>query len=67
MVRMRTESHLSCLNPLTEKEPGKLAIGHINIRSLGKHAVDLQNDNAIQKLDILCVSETPCHLYMTEY
>ncbi|XP_062618879.1 uncharacterized protein LOC134280486 [Saccostrea cucullata] len=67
MHRMRRESQLSCSMAMTEKKQEELSIGHINIRTLAKHAVDLQSDIAIQKLDILCVSETHIRQFQNNY
>ncbi|KAK3086403.1 hypothetical protein FSP39_017935 [Pinctada imbricata] len=58
MTRMKTESILNSTNLLIEKNPGNLTVGHVNIRSLSKHACDLQVDRSIQCLDVLCLSET---------
>ena len=53
--RMKKESLLHC--KVTVKAES-LAVGHINIRSLYKHACDLTFDQNVKALTVLCLTET---------
>ena len=52
--RMQAESMLDILS----LHAGDLYIGHVNIRSLNKHACDLINDPIVQQMAVLCCTET---------
>ena len=55
ITRMQRESVLEILPSLNATD---LYIGHINIRSLRKHACDVISDPTLQQMAVICVTET---------
>ena len=58
MKRMNQESLLELQHTLNQLNKDYLSIGHINIRSLNLHGIDLQADKLLHNISILCVTET---------
>ena len=56
--RMASESKFNPSTPIQLLGDDKFSIGHLNIRSLSKHIQDVQADSFVQKLSVLCLSET---------